>query len=119
MTYTNINGYLIPKLISRDEPVGGLNRYAHLRERYLKEHQPVLYNQLLLEDRLGCHLNEVERCARRDLADSIRHMAIDSGVDEQLKRSDPMRWVKEMNAIRIAAEEQVLRDYVYSEEEST
>ena len=90
MTYTNINGYLIPNLISRDEPVSDLSRYAHLRECYLKDHQPVLYNQLLLEDWLGCHLNEVERCARRDLADAIRHMAIDRGVDERLKRSEPM-----------------------------
>ena len=41
-------------------------------------------------------------------------MAQAEGVDENLKATDPMAWVQQMNNIRIRAEETVLRELVYS-----
>ena len=40
-------------------------------------------------------------------------LAKKNGIDEKLKATDPLRWVQEMNALKAAAEEIVLREIVY------
>ena len=40
-------------------------------------------------------------------------MANQLGVSEELKASDPMRWVQMMNNIKASAEEIVLKEVVY------
>ena len=43
----------------------------------------------------------------------ITQMAERMGVTEELKASDPMRWVQIMNNIKASAEEIVLKEVVY------
>ena len=43
----------------------------------------------------------------------IADLAAKEGVDEQLKATDQLRWVGQMNSFKAAAEEQVLREIVY------
>ena len=52
MQYTNVNGYLLPNLISTDtvRPIG---RYGEMRRQFLESHRPDLLDRLLLEDRLN------------------------------------------------------------------
>ena len=45
--------------------------------------------------------------------DTITRMASQQGVDEALKRADPLAWAGRMNAIKNAAEEAVLPDLLY------
>ena len=42
----------------------------------------------------------------------IEHMLQAQGVDERLKASDQMRWVRMMNNIRNSAEELVIQEIV-------
>lgn len=42
-------------------------------------------------------------------------MARQQGVDEALKRTDPLTWAGRMNAIKNAAEEAVLPDLLYGD----
>ena len=46
----------------KDKPLG---RYALLHKAYLKEHKPILYNQLLLTERLYPLLREIDEAAAR------------------------------------------------------
>ena len=43
----------------------------------------------------------------------ISRLADERGVDEDLKARDMLRWVAEMNNIKVSAEEIVLREVVY------
>lgn len=43
----------------------------------------------------------------------LRQMMERQGVDEVLKASDQMAWVHKVNALRVMAEEVVLREIVY------
>jgi hypothetical protein len=53
LTYTLRGDYLIPDLILSDpQDVPPLGRYGMLHKRYLQEHRPILYSQLLLTERL-------------------------------------------------------------------
>lgn len=64
MQYTNVNGYLLPNLISTDtvRPIG---RYGEMRRQFLENHRPDMLDRLLLEDRLNRHLSQVDEEAGR------------------------------------------------------
>ena len=44
----------------------------------------------------------------------IRQMAEREGVTEELKATNQMEWIRQMNSIRNRAEEVVLHDLVYA-----
>ena len=110
-TYSEIGGYLLPDLVAEDAPP--LGKYGRMRKRYLKEHMPILYTNLLLSEKLYRHCAEVE-CACEDRLELIvRQMKTQEGVTEALKAADQMEWVRRMNGIRSRAEEIVLHELVY------
>lgn len=115
LTYTNINGYLVPNLAAPAAEEFG--HYGWLRQQYLEEHQPVLFNLLQLEGRLNAHLAEVDSAARQTVQNAISRMAKAQGVDEALKRENPLEWASRMNTIKAAAEEAILPDFLYPEEQ--
>ena len=110
-TYSEIGGYLIPDLVAEGAlPFG---KYGRMRKRYLKEHQPVLYTNMLLSEKLYQHCAEIERTCEDRLELIVRQMAEQDGVTEDLKAADQMEWVRRMNSIRNRAEEIVLHELVY------
>ena len=84
-----------------------------MRKRYLKEHRPVLYTNLLVTGKLDQHLAEIDMACEEQVELLIKQMAKQEGVTETLKATDQMAWVARMNSIRNRAEEIVLHDLVY------
>ena len=97
LTYTMNGDYQIPDLKLTEQPEKPLGKYGRMRKAYLKEHRPLIYNQLLLTEKLYPHLIE-----------------IDAGATEQLKASDPMRWVGLMNTCKAQAEEILMAELIHS-----
>ena len=112
-SYTKVGDYLLPNLRideSEQQPVG---KYGRMRKRYLKEHRPVLYTNLLLSGDLFQHLEEIEKTCEERMELLSQQMAKQEGVTEALKATDQMEWVRRMNSIQNRAEEIVLHDLVY------
>lgn len=65
ITYTNVNGYLIPNLAYKSgEQMEQLGKYGFLRRDYLKNHRNSTYQVMLLQDTIGKHLLEVDKVSR-------------------------------------------------------
>ncbi len=115
LTYTKIGDYYYPDLclppVDDDSPLG---KYGMLRKTYLKQHQPMMYDRLLLAGRLDTHLREIDALATEQIDRIIADLAAKEGVNEQLKATDQLRWVGLMNSFKAAAEEQILREIVYA-----
>lgn len=115
LTYTKIGDYYYPDLclppVDDDRP---LSKYGMLRKTYLKQHQPMMYDRLLLAGKLDDHLREIDALATEQVGRIITDLAAKEGVNEQLKATDQLRWVGLMNSFRAAAEEQILREIVYA-----
>ena len=112
-TYTQVGDYLLPDLIideAEQQPVG---KYGRMRKRYLKEHRPVLFTNLLLSGKLDQHLTEIDRTCTERMELLTRQMADREAVTEALKAADQMEWVRRMNNIQNRAEEIVLNELVY------
>ena len=106
LDYTLVNDHYLPNLTvaapAEQHPTG---RWGRLHNRYLKEHHPVRYNQLLLSGELGSYLAKLDKQAEEQLALIIRQMQETEGVTEALKAADQLEWVRRMNSIRNRAEE--------------
>ena len=87
-----------------------------MRKRYLKEHHPAIYSELLLTEKLYPHLQEIDEACEGRLELLVLQMAKREGVTEALKATDQMAWVGKMNSIRSRAEEIVLHELIYTEE---
>ena len=73
LTYTNVNGYLIPNLTYKSgEQMEQLGKYGFLRRDYLKNHRNSTYQVMLLQDTIGEHLLEVDKCDMNRIADTLR-----------------------------------------------
>ena len=100
LTYTMNGDYQIPDLKLTEQPEKPLGKYGRMRKAYLKEHRPLIYNQLLLTEKLYPHLIEIDETAQSRLEQMMPQLAKDAGATEQLKASDPMRWVGLMNTCK-------------------
>ena len=112
-TYTQVGDYLLPDLIIAEDEQQHVGKYGRMRKRYLKEHRPVLFTNLLLSGKLDQHLTEIDRACTEQMELLTRQMADQEGVTEALKATDQMEWVRRMNNIRNRAEEIVLNELVY------
>ena len=69
ISYTRVGDYLLPDIRLSDPPnAPPLGRYGCMHKEYLREHRPVLYNQLLLSERLYPLCREVDETAATRLA---------------------------------------------------
>lgn len=114
LTYRQNGDYLIPNLELSEQPVKPLGKYGRMRKAYLKEHRPLIYNQLLLTEKLYPHLIEIDETANSRLEQMMPRLAESAGATEELKARDPMCWVGLMNTCKAQAEEILMAELIHS-----
>ena len=114
LDYTIVNDHYLPNLTAaapaEQHPTG---RWGRLHKRYLKEHHPIRYNQLLLSGELGSYLAKLDKQSEEQLALTVRQMQEAEGVTEALKAADQLEWVRRMNSIRNRAEEIIKFELIF------
>ena len=90
-----------------------IGKYGLLHRDYIKQHKRGTYTTLLTEGRLNTYLHEIDVQAASMVEAIVANLARERGIDEELKASDVLKWVAEMNSIKASAEEIVLREVVY------
>ena len=114
LDYTLVNDYYLPNLTAtapaERNPTG---RWGRLHKKYLEEHHPIRYNQLVLSGKLGSYLDSLDKQAEEQLALTVRQMQEAEGVTEALKAADQLEWVRRMNSIRNRAEEIIKTELIF------
>ena len=114
LTYTRSGDYWIPNLSLSQQENLPLGKYGRMRKAYLQEHRPVLWNSLILSEKLYPHLREIDETANSRLERMMPELMQSAGVTEALKASDPMKWVGLMNSLKAQAEEVILTELIYA-----
>lgn len=111
LTYTKYGDYYIPDIIIQEisKPIG---RFGRMRRKYLQEETPILYNDLILTEKLFPHLLEVEEIAQRRFDVLMEQMKVRKNITEELKQENPMLLVGEMNNIRACIDEIIMREII-------
>ena len=114
LNYIRCGDYYIPDICLPKEtrPIG---RWGRMHRDYIKEHNPICFNDLCLNGELWTYLADLNEQAQNRLELIIEQMKVAEGVTEEMKESDQMAWVGAMNSIRNRAEEIILRDLIYGE----
>ena len=99
-TYPRVGAYWIPELKLTEQSLHPIGKYGRMRRRYLKECRPMLYSHLILTERLHPHLAKNDDAANRRMDLLMPKLARDASATERLKASDPMAWVRRMNALK-------------------
>ena len=102
-----------PMLGMVEQEEHSIGKYGLLHRDYIKQHKRGTYTTLLTEGRLNAHLHEIDVQATSMVEAIVANLARERGIDEELKASDPLKWVAEMNNIKASAEEIVLREVIY------
>ena len=102
----------LPNLYYPEEtrPIGC---WGMLRKEYLNEHKSGTYTYLLLTTRLDSYLENLNEQAqeRFELIEAQRRRT--EGVTEELKRQNPMEWVRRCNNILNRAAEIIKQELIY------
>lgn len=114
--YELIGDYYIPVLTLSSEEQRPIGKWGRMHREYLREHCPILFNDLILSGQLWIYLADLNEQAQECLSLIVEQMKISEGVTEELKAADQMIWVRAMNSIRNRAEEIVLREMIYEED---
>ena len=113
LDYTLVNDHYLPNLTAAAPAEHPTGRWGRLHKRYLEEHHPVRYNQLVLSGKLGSYLATMDKQANEQLARIIRQMQEAEGVTEALKAADQLERVRRMNSIRNRAEEIIKSELIF------
>ncbi len=112
LTYHACGDYLIPDIqLSYDTHVT-LGKYGRLRRQFLQKNAPILYNDLILTERLFPHLQEFDEMAHQRL-ELIQKQLLEINPAPD-KATNQMAWVQHMNGIKAQAEEFILTELIYN-----
>ena len=111
--YERIGDYYIPVLTLSSEEQCPIEKYGRMHRDYIKEHRPILFNDLILSGHLWVYLVDLNEQAQERLDTIMEQMKITEGVTEELKRTHQMEWVQRCNNIHNRAEEIILHEMIY------
>lgn len=66
-----------------------------------------------MDGKLNEYLHEVDEECYERMELLVEQMKVGTGITEELKASDQIKWVGLMNNVRSAAEETVIRELIY------
>ena len=113
--YLQTGDYFIPdlKLPQENRSIG---KYGRMHRDYLQEHNPIRFDDLVLEGKLWTYLADLDEQVQNRLQLIIKQMQVAGSVDAELKENNQVAWVQAMNSIHNCAEEIVLHELVYGED---
>lgn len=113
--YLKVGDYFIPdlKLPQENRSIG---KYGRMHRDYLQEHNPIRFDDLVLEGKLWTYLADLDEQVQNRLQLIINQMQEAESVNNELKENNQMAWVQAMNSIHNRAEEIVLHEMVYGED---
>ena len=115
LNYVLVGDYYFP-LLTLPEENRSIGYWGRKHLDYIREHRPILFNQLALSGRLQTYLTNLNEQAHDRLELIMQQMKKAEGVTETMKASDQMAWVRAMNSIRSRAEEIILHEVIYGED---
>ncbi len=113
-TYTQVGDYMLPDLLpAEEEKEANIGVWGMRHKRYLKQHHKVRYYNLLTSGKLNSYLVDIEQQAQDLFSRLVKDLAEKENATEELKATDMMLWVRNMNNIRNRATEKVNADIIY------
>lgn len=112
LNYTKNGDYLIPDIqlsVQEQKPLG---KYGRMRRAFLQENNTLLYNHLILTEKLYPHLWEIQETATARMEQMMADLLKANPAPD--KKLNQMAWVQHMNMLKAQAEEVILTELINS-----
>ena len=96
LTYTKQGDYLIPNV--QIKLVGPIGKYGMMRKAFLKLHNPMMYEDMVLSETLYPHLKEIDETANKRVELLMQQYQEQNPAPD--KKTEQMKWVQYMNTIK-------------------
>ncbi len=116
ITYHKEGDYLIPDLYLAEneyEKNYHIGKFGHLRLEYLKKHKRADYTIMLMDGTLRKNIIDTNKQAKERFEILMKQMLEKNPIDENLKDTDPLKWVGLMNNYKYSVEEIILKEFIY------
>ncbi len=107
--YNRVGDYEFPSL-KQERLLPNLSRFGREYLRVLKEKHPGHYLALRAKDELNEELIRVDKELNKQYEILVEQYKESRNITEELKEQDQMKWVQEMNSIRVMVEEMLINE---------
>ena len=113
ITYTKQGDYLLPDLKLPEQPKVEIGIWGKRHLRYIKNHHPIIYMNLLTSCKLTAYLANIDQEAIEMFDSLVKQLAEHEYVTEQLNAKNQMLWVRKMNNICNRVEEIINQEIIH------
>lgn len=107
--YNKVGDYEFPSL-KQERPLPTLSRFGREYLRKLKEKHLGHYLALRAKNELNEELIRMDKELNQRYETLVEQYKLSRNITEELKEQDQMRWVQEMNNIRVMVEEMLINE---------
>lgn len=107
--YNRVGDYEYPEL-KQERLLPNLSRFGREYLRILKERHPGHYLALRAKDELNEELIRMDKELNQRYETLVEQYKLSRNITEELKEQDQMKWVQEMNNIRVRAEKMLINE---------
>lgn len=112
--YRLVGDYYIPNItIPKARRTGNIGKYGRLKLNYMKKYKIPEYTEMLLSNELKSYLLDIEDECKVRVEQLVKQMVEEENVTEELKATNQMKWVQNMNNIKNCAEEIAYNEIIY------
>lgn len=101
------NGCYYPQLSLEQKTDYVIGKYGIMRGEYMMKCQRHEYLKMLMDGTWNQYLHDVDEECHREAELAVRRIVEKEGVTEQLKKENPMEWVRRVNGIKQRVEESI------------
>ena len=112
LNYIRCGDYFILD-IKLQEETRSIGRWGRIHREYLRESNPIRFDDLCLTGELWTYLADLNEQAQNRLELIIEQLKASEGVTVELKATNQMTWVGAMNSIRNRAEGIIKCELIY------
>lgn len=113
LTSSQHGDYYIPDIRLAHMGTQPLGKYGRMRRAFLEQNKPLLFNDMVLTETLFAHLWEVQQTCEMRMELLMDKLLKNNPAPD--KATQQLAWVAHMNSLKAQAEEIILQELVYGE----
>lgn len=102
------NGCYFPQLSLEQKTDYVIGKYGIMRGEYMMKYQRHEYLKILMDGIWNQYLHDVDEECHREAELAVKRIMEKEGVMEQLKKENPLEWVRRVNVIKAGVEEDII-----------
>ena len=104
------DGCYYPQLSLEQKTDYAIGKYGIMRGEYIMKYRRHKYLKMLLDGTWNQYLHGVDEECHREVELAVKRIMEKEGVTGQLKKENPMEWVRRVNGIKVRVEETVVKN---------